>query len=266
MIRIPHLFVLIVLVTTGCVQDKEYNYDIDYLHGNVKAIKYSAFSAKMKFGEAVIDEKEWTVMYNFNELHQIEKIIDYDLDGNLSYVTKCKYDSYGNLSSLSEYNNKGEIESIIECKYNDRRRVTKCQAYSCYGDEKDEEGYFKISYFNNGITISDDDATITYNVDPKSDGKISRIRSGENEQTTVAIVRNKDGNIIKTTNSTKPMFEDSAHPIFYAHIVRTRNQKTDDYLYEYEFDERHNWIKKIIYKNDLDHPEYICTRDIEYYE
>ena len=80
MVRILHLFVLIVLVTTGCVQDKEYNYGIDYLHGNVKAIKYSAFSAKMKFGEAVIDEKEWTVMYNFNELHQIEKIIDYDLD------------------------------------------------------------------------------------------------------------------------------------------------------------------------------------------
>lgn len=160
---------------------------------------------------------------------------------------------------------KGEIESIIECKYNNMRRVTKCQSYSYYGGEK-EEGSLKISYLNNEKNITYDDARITYNVDPKSDGKISRISSGENEQTTVAIVRDKDGNIIKTTNSTKPMFEDSAHPIFYALIVRTRNQKTDDYLYEYEFDEHYNWIKKIIYKNDLDHPEYICTRDIEYYE
>ena len=44
------------------------------------------------------------------------------------------------------------------------------------------------------------------------------------------------------------------------------NKTEKTYLYEHEFDEHRNWIKRIVYENDKEHPKYIYKRSIEYYE
>ena len=50
------LLLAMLFVTIGCSNDKEYNYGIEYMHGNVKSVDLSVFEAKSKFGEVIEDE------------------------------------------------------------------------------------------------------------------------------------------------------------------------------------------------------------------
>ena len=60
---IPLLVTL--LVTIGCSSNKEYNYGIEYMHGNVKSVDLSVFKAKSKFGEVIEDEYIYNEFYSF---------------------------------------------------------------------------------------------------------------------------------------------------------------------------------------------------------
>lgn len=50
------LLIAILFVTIGCSSNKEYNYGIEYMHGNVKSVDLSVIETKNKFGEIIEEE------------------------------------------------------------------------------------------------------------------------------------------------------------------------------------------------------------------
>lgn len=58
------LLLAILFVTIGCSSDKEYNYGIEYIHGNVKSVDLSVFEAK--FWETIEEERHGIISCPFN--------------------------------------------------------------------------------------------------------------------------------------------------------------------------------------------------------
>lgn len=127
------LLLVTLFVTIGCSNDKEYNYGIEYMHGNVKSVDLSVFKAKAKFGEALEDEWFGSLSYSFNTNHQIEQLKYYDdeLKGSLLDVLKFKYDNYNNLQTINFYDSEGDLEGVHECQYSSGR-IKKCDKHKYY--------------------------------------------------------------------------------------------------------------------------------------
>ena len=277
---IPLLVAL--LVSIGCSSNKEYNYGIEYMHGNVKSVNLSVFEAKAKFGEAL--EGEWlgSLTYSFNTNHQIEQLKYYDdnLKGSLENVLKFKYDSYNNLLIINCYDYEGDLECVHECQYSNGK-IKRCDKYEYYGDKKEKWMTTNYSFSGTKMIAEMNGDYDKYIYDIKYDDK-GRIRQATYQNVksrktrTTLVDRDDDGNLLKTTNTYEPpMFIfDVVHPYFIYTIGPTTfyfydmyfDQAENVYLYEYEFDEHRNWIKRIVYENDKEHPKYIYKRSIEYYE
>lgn len=272
---IPLLVTL--LVTIGCSSNKEYNYGIEYMHGNVKSVDLSVFKAKSKFGEVIEDEYIYNEFYSFNAHHQIEQIrmIEDELKDSPSLVLKFKYGKDNNLHTLNVYNSDGEIDRINEFQYSNGK-IKKCNNYECYNDERDKYGTLNFSYSQNQMIVEMiyDHDKYTYIIDYNDKGRTIRITlkgNGSNKNRAIKIERDKDENILKTTNIREELISLdhvqlllvlTMEPSLGLEYIEAENV----YLYGYEFDEHHNWIKRIVYENDKEHPQYIYKRSIEYYE
>lgn len=280
---IPLLVTL--LVTIGCSNNKEYNYGIEYMHGNVKSVDLSVFEAKAKFGEVLEDEWFGSLSYSFNTNHQIEQLKYYDdeLKGSLLGVLKFKYDSYNNLQTINFYDSEGDLEGVHECQYSSGR-IKKCDKhtyYKIYDGSMEEECRTDIfSLSNKQMTVKTDNYfdKFIYDIMFDNKGKVLQATYTDVEtkkSRTTLVERDKNGNLLKTTNTYDGMFIfDFVHPYFIYTIGPASvfyfgsyfEQDENVYLYEYEFDEHKNWIKRIVYENDKEHPQYIYKRSIEYYE
>uniref|UniRef100_UPI0040290578 hypothetical protein n=1 Tax=Candidatus Cryptobacteroides bacterium TaxID=3085639 RepID=UPI0040290578 len=272
---IPLLVTL--FATIGCSNNKEYNYGIEYMHGNVKSVDLSVFEAKSKFGEVIEDEYIYNEFYSFNAHHQIEQIrmIEDELKDSPSLVLKFKYGKDNNLHTLNVYNSDGEIDRINEFQYSNGK-IKKCDSYECYNDERDKYGTLNFSYSQNQMIVEMiyDHDKYTYIIDYNDKGRTIRITlkgNGSNKNRAIKIERDKDENILKTTNIREELISLdhvqlllvlTMEPSLGLEYIEAENI----YLYEYEFDEHHNWIKRIVYENDKEHPQYIYKRSIEYYE
>ena len=271
------LLLAMLFVTIGCSNDKEYNYGIEYMHGNVKSVDLSVFEAKSKFGEVIEDEYIYNEFYSFNAHHQIEQIrmIEDELKDSPSLVLKFKYGKDNNLHTLNVYNSDGEIDRINEFQYSNGK-IKKCDSYECYNDERDKYGTLNFSYSQNQMIVEMiyDHDKYTYIIDYNDKGRTIRITlkgNGSNKNRAIKIERDKDENILKTTNIREELISLDHVQLL---LVLTMDpslgleyiEAENIYLYEYEFDEHHNWIKRIVYENDKEHPQYIYKRSIEYYE
>lgn len=280
---------LTIFVSIGCSSDKEYNYGIEYMHGDVKSVDLSVFEAKAKFGEAL--EGEWlgSLSYSFNTNNQIEQLniyddIDDELKGTPFDVLKFKYDSNNNLLTINFYDSEGGLRGVHECQYSSGR-IKKCDKHEYYkvydGSIKEECRTDIFSFSNTQMTVKINNYYDKFIFDIKYDNKGKILQAtytdvGTGKRKTTLVERDNDGNLLKSTNTYDDMFIfDFVHPYFIytfgpASVVFSGdsnfNQAENAYLYEYEFDEHKNWTKRIVYENDKEHPQYIYKRSIEYYD
>ncbi len=282
---IPLLVTL--FATIGCSNNKEYNYGIEYMHGNVKSVDLSVFEAKAKFGEAIEGELFETQHFIFNTNHQIEQLKLYmdEMEDISTTVIKFKYDSYNNLQVVNIYDFKGDLYGIHECQYSNGK-IKKCDMYEYYNCTKEKEKWRTIHYSFSGTHVIADIIEkydkFTYDIKYGHKGKIVQAAFKDVKSTnsrTTLVERDNDGNILKTTNTYNDhdgMFLfDIIHPYWIYTLGPIASDFSYDkyferdenaYLYEYEFDEHKNWTKRIVYENDKEHPQYIYKRSIEYYE
>ena len=86
-----------------------YSYEEYGLNCPVKSVKVLTYEAKSKFGEVTKGDLSWSGNYTaqFNEVGNIEQLSTYDATGDLSGMTRYKYNEDDQLVEQSVYSSDG---------------------------------------------------------------------------------------------------------------------------------------------------------------
>ena len=249
------------------------------LKGKVKSVHTTYYSTVEKFGEVIkgqaIDD---TINYKyyfkkdgnyfkaelylgtmlvgvdkleFNNLEIPIQSNSYDSDGTLLFVRKIESNDKGKPSEVLGYSDDGELKSKSLYQYDDKGRLTVKQAFLL-----DAEGsWVKISeikkkYDRNGSLIEES-------------------FSQENTQISVCKYKINDKGFSSEADCIKLYYQEGAPDKGYNNDRRERWSE----LYEYEYDDKGNWIKRITKSADkagegnFNQPASLMSiKKIEYYD
>jgi hypothetical protein len=117
------LTVTIIILTNLSFTQNQYNFQdtiyIENLHGNVKSIYVSVYSAKEYFGEVKQDKLEQSFKLFFNEKGLLIKRINYTNNGQIKYSVIPVYNSEDLLIEQTTKNPQGLITRKIRYTYNE---------------------------------------------------------------------------------------------------------------------------------------------------
>ena len=216
---------------------------------------------------------------------EYKTLYKYDEDGNLieknnvdlKYKTLYKYDGKGNLIEKNEYDSRGHKYKTLY-KYDEKGNLIERYKYLCLSEEDylayntlykyDEEG----NLIEENIHDSDGDP-VTKQLYDKQGNRI-QLNKYLNGRLHECLLYDEKGNIIE-----KRIYESNGDPIVkmtckydekgnYVEAIRTnspwgRRDRTE-YKYEYEFDNKGNWINRLGFKDDR--LIEITEREIEYFD
>lgn len=281
---------LLITILTSCISNQknnkigsEINADNDLgklnLKGNVKSIKQISYKAFDIFGElqkgevnnvgnscfyltfnengneiekiyynsdGTVDDK-WITKYD-EEGNEIENN-NFTSDGSLLFKLIHKFDNKGNRIESNTYNSDGSINSNSTHKYDEKENYIESISHISDGYSAKKETY---SYDDKGNVIEKNgyeaDGSIRFKFLFHYDDKGNKIEDSyiTSDYTTNSTFKfDNKGNVIEELES----------------INKSESIKNK---YTYEYDEKDNWIKKVVYKNLT--PTVMLERDIVYYE
>lgn len=174
-------------------------------------------------------------IYTYNDNSLLTQLADYDEDGRLEKKQKYSYDGK-KLSSLIIYDKDGSETSRFEYEY-DGARIIEGRCF----EGKNLSSRFENEYHTGKIlakqTSFDADGNVIYEVQYDKKGRFIKQKS---ENISVEIEYNEYG-------------------------LRSSIKINDDITYfEYEYDKKKNWIKRISYEGEAKEPDEISERVINY--
>lgn len=271
---------VIILLLSSCGQRKELNeLQVRNLKGDVISVATRTYKAKNKFGEITKDEVAYSNIYDelnslieFNNFKQLISISAFDKRGDLEEKRIYTYKD-DNLYCIDSYDENGELENKTIYTY-ENEFVSSIIMYDNDGDmiqtntyENNGSRLTKLSFFDKeGELIS---STIFQGDNNRISKQISTDKSGKetiiiNEfvgdfiskiihpEYTIEVIRNKNNDVIEAIN---------------AEISPNQNiifSEGSNIIYEYEYDEKGNWIKRFEIDKSTKEARYISERIIEY--
>lgn len=273
------------------------------LNRPVKSIQVKTYWAEDKFGEIfkgeLYDEENYLAL--FDAKGNLISITDFDEDGDVDSKTICKYDINNRITKLTVYDEDGDVSSSSEYWYQGEY-IIKEKFIGYDGDimlseykrngveiqeststlngeltskriflESNKERHLYVEYDETGKEIR----TVLREFNKK--GKILKetISCGKEDEIT-SYSYNKAGYITeKLTSSGKSgvvRYNEKNLPIYvngcsFSHNTIVLMQYLYDesiYYFEYEYDNKGNWIKQIVYEGENKEPYTISERVINY--
>ena len=276
---IKNLFLigLVAFVTIGCStksDDPKKWYEVS---GNVKSIRTTGYEAIEKFGEI----SEGDVLYdydnsmiNFNQDGNITDISFYNHSGNLEKKIVYVYDGDNKIIKINQYNGDGDNIGRTVRTYNEDGNPIKVVEYDKSGkitftqkNEYDGDKCIKSQFYNE---YSKGDYTIyeykwnslvkstDYDVNGKKTGEYTEYENGKmtknvTHRFTTNITYNEKGLCSSIING--QLYNTNSY-LF---------SKGESYVYEYEYDDKGNWVRKVEKRMNSKKAERIFVREIEYY-
>lgn len=274
--RVLFLISLITFVTSCSKQQKFLS--MFEVNGNVKSIRTTVYKAVEKFGEVIqgdiISDEEMNKLITFDENGNIKEISIFNKNGDLEkksiYVYGVdnkvlrinKYDGYGNENgkTVYSYNEYGKEIEIID--YDRIGKVNYTQKNEWEGDKiiknqfinEYSDGKYNINEYDGNTLVK----TITYDKNGKKTGEYIEY---ENEK--IKRLVNPDFAISLSYND-----KGICSSIINGRLYDVNTfiwSGGNSYVFEYEYDEKGNWIRKVEKQKDSQKAERIFVREIEYY-
>lgn len=270
---------MLVFSSCTCTNKQTYDYESYGLNCPVKSVKVNTYEAESKFGEIVKGDLAWDGHYLaiFNEVGNLESITDYDDDGDLSLVTKYKYNVNNQIAEVSYYSDDGDLRQQIICAY-DNNQITS-NIYKTYWNDEEEitehrqkwngEQLVERIRIKNGelqviVKYPEHNKNYAEWVEYDKDGKeISR--GDETFDNNGRVVCGNYGELHMETqwnDKNLPTFLKNAN--LYYNTVVSPSLSNSIYYVEYEYDKKGNWITQIVYEGELKKPLTISERVITY--
>lgn len=265
---------LTVFITLSCVKQRN-DLTLYEVSGNVKSIRTTGYEAVEKFGEITEGDvlygntliefnKDGNIteisyfdnrgdltkksIYAFNDKGKVAKISNYDGDGDETGRTLYTYNEDGNVIKIVDYNKAGEINYTQQNEWEDDKCIK-----SLYTGEYTDGNYIINEFEGHNLVKS-----VVYDNNGKETGDYTVF---------------EDDKIIKIANSECTSILTYNNKGLCASIVNGQISSTNSYLllngqsyiYEYEYDEKGNWIKKVEKEQKSKKTKRIFIREIEYY-
>lgn len=256
---------------------KEYSYIYYGLNCKVKSVLVKTYYANEKFGEILKGNFAIGMGMNykaeFNSDGNIISLNNYNAKGLYDGHTEYKYNSMNNITELNRYDhkknlrfrktyqyNKNKIIKDISYNYNDRDTTESIQYYKdCKPHETitvSENNYNKRRYINYDYQKSE---WIDYD---NLNNEISKGYELYNEDGfTTEYYDGRLSRYIEYNTNKIPKYTKNVELIYNTQIgYFSRNI----YNIEYEFDNKGNWIRQVVYKGENKEPYTISERVINY--
>jgi len=276
------VFPVAALILLSCSDvTSEKDFQLLELNRVVKSCKFTTYEAEAKFGDIVFEDFVMMNVIEFNSDGNIKTIYDYSEAGDLIDKEEYKYNSDGQtiealnydfnivgegiqvlkvtyeylngyLSKMTSYYN-GFYESKLSCvfiregnKLLERRSYEDGELYEVIKFSKnDKTGYEYISYDGDGNEV--DKEAVVFN------GKGLVVESRDSE--TISKIEYNKKNL--------PVYLENMD--FDITVGYGYEPASDMKLFiEYEYDQKGNWIKRIVYSSGEKVPDRITVREIEY--
>ncbi len=191
----------------------------------------------------------------FNKQGNKLQVDEYNLDGEVRYTTKQKYNQKGQKIEEIGFDSEMVFEKNI-FKYNEKGCLEEVYFYNpeelemkCVFEYEVENKKVKTTFY--GLSKLDDKKDFIFQCVEKYDKKENRIE----------VVKYEPNNIIF-----KILFEYNQNGDKILEKVYTSNEELENtFSYKYEkYDTKGNWIKQVMYKNDK--PIEIIERRFEYFK
>ena len=280
---------------------KKLSYEKYELNCPVKSIDVRTYEASSKFGEVIKGEPTYgNYLAEFDKAGNLLMRTEYFSDGDMYLVRKFKYDEQNNQIEEISYSREGEQTSLLQCEYNDAGQLIKYIRYDedgnvdFFGESEYEDEYLvksrSVRYDEDGAT---DEEEWVFNRDGKMllesslymNGKLENVyKFSKFEENCVVegvkydadgvklseFYEESDGHGIKLIKS-HDFIDDSESEYRVkrndrGHMVYIYNSKAEhkETYYEYEYDSKGNWTKKVKFEGVMKKPVEIIEREIKY--
>ena len=277
--KLRDLFFCMIVAMTICSCGKQQN-DLTWQEacGNVKSIRTTGYEATEKFGEISEGDVLYGIDVNslieFNKDGYITEVSNYDQSGDLSQKSVYVLDGDGKVTKIYKYNGDGDEIGRTVYTYNENKKVTKIVDYDKSGkvnytqklewngdkvtknqfiNEYSEGNYNMNEYKGNTLVKS-----VQYDKTGKPTGEYT-----EYENDKIKKIVTKDFNIILTYND-----KGLCSSIVNGRLFSTNSYyraKGESYTYDYECDDKGNWVRKIERMKASKKATRIFVREIEYF-
>ena len=273
------LFFGMIVAMTICSCEKQQN-DLTWheVSGNVKSIRTKGYEATKKFGEIsegdVLYDTDINSLILFNKDGYITEISNFNHSGNLSGKSVYVYDDDGKVTKINLYDEDGDEIGRTVYTYNENKKVTKIVDYDESGKvtytEKIEwdgdhitkeqcihehsEGYYNMNEYDGNTLVK----SVVYDKKGKPTGEYTEYENGKikkivTKEFTISLTYNDKGLCASIVNG--QLF--STNSYYWA--------KGESYTYDYEYDDKGNWVRKVERKKDSQKATRIFVREIEYF-
>lgn len=187
-------------------------------------------------------------MYVYDGDGKVTKINKYDGDGDEIGRTVYTYNNNKKVTKIVDYDKSGKINYTQKNEW-EGDKVTKTQFINEYS-----EGNYSMNEYNGNTLVK----SVVYDKNGKPTGEYTEF---ENEKMKKIVT--KDFTISLTFNN-----KGLCTSIVNGQLFNTNSYywaKGESYTYDYEYDDKDNWIKKIERKKDSQKATRIFVREIEYF-
>lgn len=290
-----------ILFVSSCNNEISSDCKLLGLNTTVKSVQVKTYKAESKFGEIVRGglERDGNYLALFDKRGNLTSITDFDDDGELDSKTVFAYDDENRLTNYTEYDWNGDVDISIEYVYEGnyllkskqkiygkeylteyKRNEEEIQEYTYFADGKIENTakYLESSSTRASYIVYDNEGKELRTVQEEYDKEgrlIKQIKNTGAEIDTTIWVYSKDGYLTEMSTTEykgEIKYNDKNLPIYIkggdlynnTDVVLDPWYENKVYNLEYEYDDKGNWIKQIVYEGEMKEPYTISDRTIVY--
>lgn len=259
------LFSLLFLMSCSSNSVVENSFSSYELNQKVKSVSVLTYEAESKFGEIVKGDLAYSPWETYNAIFNqdgfITELTNFDDDGDIYSKHIYTYNEKSLLIQLADYDEYGKLEKKQKYSY-DGKKLNSLIIYDKDGSEKT-----RYEYIHDGTRIIEGRCFEGKNLSSRfvneyHTGKILAKQTGFDADDKVIweAQYDKNGRFIKQKR------ENLTVEIEYNKYGLQSSIKFDDDItyFEYEYDKKKNWIKRISYKGEAKEPDEISERMINY--
>lgn len=251
------VLVIILIFVFACTSSyTENDLSLENINGDVVKVSEASFDAELKFGEAVPGSDSFMSLIstiNFNDEGNYEKLFIHNIFGDTTLVQDYIYNEFGERDTVYEYDEQEVLINVYTYEYEENKTV---------------ETHYNRDGVLQGKTIIEE-----INFDEDDRGKLLKTNFYDKEGSLITTFEEYfdengliDNTYYETTDYIQKKsiqnndkgFMEKIHFIF----EKSGGNTSVKMLYEYEYDNEGNWIKRIEKSQDGD--LYLTFRKIEY--
>ncbi len=194
-------------------------------------------------------------IYTYNAEGKLEQIETEYYEDNKTYETEYDYDDKGNISTIYYFNADGQIDYHTEMAYDDKGNRIVEKSYNSEGDLTHE---YQNKYDENGFKVQ------TKFI--KEDGEVDMVQDYKYDSKGNLIENKTTSADVDLSGTVTHKYDNRSNQVEELNLDADGNE-IDKTQYEYEFDDRGNWITKISYvvdEQDGRRGSIAVSRKIEY--